>query len=61
MCNWVTMLYSGKLTEHGKPAITEKNKNHFIYVYLKKELKGKILFHILWVKLSWLELHFLKY
>ena len=30
MCNWVTMLYSGKLTEHCKPAIMEKNKNHYI-------------------------------
>ena len=29
MCNWVTMLYSSKLTEHFKPAITEKNKNHY--------------------------------
>ena len=28
MCNWVTMLYSGKLTEYCKPAILEKNKNH---------------------------------
>ena len=27
MCNWVTMLYSRKLTEHCKPAIMEKNKN----------------------------------
>ena len=27
MCNWVTMLYSRKLTEHCKPAIMEK-KNH---------------------------------
>ncbi len=26
MCNWVTMLYSRKLTEHCKPAIMEKNK-----------------------------------
>ena len=26
MCNWVTMLYSRKLTEHCKPAITEKIK-----------------------------------
>ena len=24
MCNWVTMLYSRKLTEHCKPAIMEK-------------------------------------
>ena len=27
MCNWVTMLYIRKLTEHYKPAIMEKNKN----------------------------------
>ena len=26
MCNWVTMLYSRKLTEHCKPAIMEKIK-----------------------------------
>ena len=25
MCNWVTLLYSGKLTEYCKPAIMEKN------------------------------------
>ena len=29
MCNWVTLLYSTKVTEHCKPAITEKNKNHY--------------------------------
>ena len=29
MCDWVALLYSGKLTEHCKPAITEKNKNHY--------------------------------
>ena len=28
MCNWVTTMYSGKLTEHCKPAIMEKN--HYI-------------------------------
>ena len=28
VCDWVTLLYSRKLTEHGKPAIMEKNKNH---------------------------------
>ena len=28
MCDWVNMLYSRKLTEHGKSAIMEKNKNH---------------------------------
>ena len=30
MCNWVTMLYSRRLTEHCKPAIMEKNKSHYI-------------------------------
>ena len=35
MCNWVTMLYSRKLTKHCKPAIMEKHKNH----YNKKEKK----------------------
>ena len=30
MCNWVTMLYSRKLTEHCKPAIMERIKNHYI-------------------------------
>ena len=28
MCDWVTLLYNRKLTEHYKPAIMEKNKNH---------------------------------
>ena len=37
MCNWVTMMYSRKLTEHCKPAIMKKiNKNHYI-----KQTKGK--------------------
>ena len=35
MCNFVTMLYNGKLTEHYKTAIMEKNKNH--YILKKKE------------------------
>ena len=26
MCNWLTMLYGRKLTEHCKPAIMEKTK-----------------------------------
>ena len=30
MCNWVTLLYSRILTELCKPAIMEKNKNHYI-------------------------------
>ena len=33
MCNWVTLLYSRKLKEHCKPAITEKIK---IIIKLKK-------------------------
>ena len=28
-CNWVTLLYSRKLTEYCKPAIIKKNKNHY--------------------------------
>ena len=32
MCNWVTMLYSRKLTEHCTQAIMEKNKNHYMYI-----------------------------
>ena len=36
MCNWVTMLFSRKLTERFKPAIIEKNKNHCI-----KKIKNK--------------------
>ena len=27
MCEWATLLYSRKLTEHCKPGIMEKNKN----------------------------------
>ena len=33
MCNWVTMLYSRKLTEHCKPAIMEKKS-----LYIKNEM-----------------------
>ena len=35
MCDWVTLLYSRKLTEHCKPAITEKVK---IIIKKKKPL-----------------------
>ena len=38
MCNWVTMPYSRKLTEHCKPAVMEKNKNYYT---LKKKSKCK--------------------
>ena len=34
MCDWVTLLYSRKLTEHGKPAIREKIK-----IIIKKKFK----------------------
>ena len=37
MCEWVTLLYSRKLTEHYKPAIMEKIKNHY-----KKKIHGWI-------------------
>ena len=30
ICNWVTLLYTRKLTEHCKLAIMEKNNNHYI-------------------------------
>ena len=33
MCNWVTLLYSRKLTEHCKLAIME-NKNHYIKKFM---------------------------
>ena len=29
MCDWVTLLCSGKLTEHCKSVIMEKIKNHY--------------------------------
>ena len=41
MCNWVTMLYSRKMTEHCKPAIMEKIKI-IIKGSQKKEKGGKI-------------------
>ena len=34
MCDWVTMLYSRKLTEHCKPAITEKKKKIITLIYI---------------------------
>ena len=45
MCNWVTMLYSRKLTEHCKPAIMkkkkkkEKRKISRMHCYVKKTNK----------------------
>ena len=39
MCNWVTMLYSTKLTEHSKPAIMKKIK---IIIYILKKHKVNV-------------------
>ena len=36
MCDWVTLLYSRKVTEHCKPAVMEMNKN-----YLKNKIVPK--------------------
>ena len=41
MCNWVTILYSRKMTVHCKPAIMEKNKNSCIKKYLVINYNGK--------------------
>ena len=35
ICDWVTLLYSRKLTEHCKPAVIEKNKNHLKKFFFK--------------------------
>ena len=43
MCDWVTMLYSRKLTEHCKPAITEKKKKKIItliYIHIHQASKN---------------------
>ena len=34
MCNWVTTLYSRKLTEQCKPAIVEKKISIYMYIYI---------------------------
>ena len=44
MCNWVTLLYSRKLTEHCKSATMEKNKNHYIYI---KDLCTKLFISVI--------------
>ena len=38
MCNWVTLPYSRKLTEHSKPAIMEKMK---IIINEKKNMRTR--------------------
>ena len=45
MCDWVTSLYSRKLTEHCKPVIMEKNKNH--YIYIKRKFLLFIFYYVL--------------
>ena len=37
ICNWVTLLYSRKMTDHCKPSMIEKNENH-----LKKRNKKNL-------------------
>ena len=37
VCDWVTLLYSRKLTEHYKPVIVEKIKNHYKFKIEKWE------------------------
>ena len=41
MCDWVTLLYSRKLTEHCKPAIMEKIKIIINEMYKNKYIKNK--------------------
>ena len=42
MCNWVTMLYSRKLTEYYKPGIMENKyiNNHYIKDKTNKQKNG---------------------
>ena len=55
MCNWVIMLYSRELTEHCKPAIMEKNKNHYIKRKKKEKPEGGSRKHsrVSQVSISW--------
>ena len=48
MCDWVTLLYSRKLTEHCKPTIMEKIK-----IQKKKKKDG----HKLVMGAAWLQAH----
>ena len=43
MCNWVTLLYSRKLTEHSKPAIMEKIK-----IIIKRKTKEPLNSDTIW-------------
>ena len=38
VCEWVTLLYSRKLTEHCKPRIMEKIKIHLKRYYIKTKI-----------------------
>lgn len=40
--HWVTMLYSRKLSEHCKPDILEKIKNHYIKKKFPPEMNHKM-------------------
>ena len=57
MCEWVTLLYSRKLTEHCKPTVIEKikiikklvfNSKEKIFLFLLVELIGAKITHFLW-------------
>ena len=50
MCDWVTLLYSRKLTKHCNPAIMGKNKNHLI---IKSQLLAFNEYLSVLPKLSW--------
>ena len=43
MCDWVTLLYSRKLTERRKPAIKEKNKNKNVQIKKTQRCGERIL------------------
>ena len=42
MCDWVPLLNSRKLTEHCKPAVVEKNKNHYKIKKILIEKKNRV-------------------
>ena len=57
MSDWVTLLYSRKLTEHCKPAIMEKIKTiiKFFKINFKKEFPGGLAVKDPGLSLLWLK------
>ena len=56
MCDWVTLLYSRKLTEYCKPAVMEKHKDHikninkyFLIQHPKKKKKERERLFVAWM------------